>query len=52
MVISLYNIARFSGDNQWYRAQVISTTSTTAHLLFVDYGDNEWHPIEELKILL
>ena len=45
-------IAKFSTDGQWYRAQVISASATTAHLLFIDYGDEEWHPLDELKLLL
>lgn len=50
--VGSYCAAKFSTDGQWYRAQVISASATTAHLLFIDYGDEEWHPLDELKLLL
>eukprot|EP00057_Strongylocentrotus_purpuratus_P024551 XP_011679025.1 PREDICTED: tudor domain-containing protein 15 isoform X3 [Strongylocentrotus purpuratus] len=40
---------KFSEDEQWYRGVITATTSSTASVLFIDYGNSEEKPINELK---
>ena len=34
-------MAKFSADNQWYRARIESTKAGVAQVLFIDYGNRE-----------
>ena len=43
--------ARFSEDNVWYRARIISVGGATAKVRFVDYGNEEEVPASDLKSL-
>ncbi|GFT20671.1 tudor domain-containing protein 1 [Nephila pilipes] len=43
--------AKFSEDNNWYRAEVINLEETTAEVLFVDYGNINSVPKDTLKPL-
>ncbi|CAL1537379.1 unnamed protein product [Lymnaea stagnalis] len=40
--------ARFSQDNQWYRAKIEKIEGSTASVLFVDYGNREKTPVSGL----
>ncbi|XP_061599319.1 tudor domain-containing 6-like [Cololabis saira] len=42
-------LARFSGDDQWYRAQVLQKTDVGVHVLFVDYGNESDIDIGNVK---
>ena len=49
-VVSQACCTKFSEDEQWYRGVITGTTSTSATVLFVDYGNSEEKPINELKL--
>jgi tudor domain-containing protein 1/4/6/7 len=42
--IGLACCGQFSEDQLWYRAEVISVDSSTAHILFVDFGNSDRVP--------
>ena len=43
--------ARFSGDEAWYRAEVIGKEDDGLRVRFVDYGNDEVLPLSELRTL-
>ncbi|GIX89754.1 hypothetical protein CDAR_245581 [Caerostris darwini] len=43
--------AKFSEDNNWYRAEIVSLQETMANVIFVDYGNTDFVPINSLKYL-
>ncbi|CAJ0581780.1 unnamed protein product, partial [Mesorhabditis spiculigera] len=43
--------AKFSADNQWYRAKVESSRAGNADILFIDYGNRESVPANSLAAL-
>lgn len=43
--------AKFSIDNQWYRAKIEKVVQTKAHILYIDYGNREVVDISTLKEL-
>ncbi|KFM61406.1 Tudor domain-containing protein 1, partial [Stegodyphus mimosarum] len=49
--VGLACCAKFSEDNNWYRAEILNLTDTTASVLFVDYGNVDDVPKTSLKIL-
>lgn len=40
--------AKFKYDSQWYRAEIISVESSQCEVFFVDYGDVEIVPIDDI----
>uniref|UniRef100_A0A4W6FEM0 Si:ch211-189e2.3 n=1 Tax=Lates calcarifer TaxID=8187 RepID=A0A4W6FEM0_LATCA len=44
-------LALFSSDNQWYRAQVIQRTGNTLNVLFIDYGNESYVDISNVRSL-
>ncbi|KAF3700929.1 Tudor domain-containing protein 6 [Channa argus] len=44
-------LALYSGDNQWYRAQVVQRTGDNIHVLFVDYGNESDVDIKNVRSL-
>ena len=40
---------KFSEDDQWYRGVVRATTSSTANIFFIDYGNHEEKEFSDLK---
>ncbi|KFM72252.1 Tudor domain-containing protein 1, partial [Stegodyphus mimosarum] len=43
--------AKYSYDNAWYRCEITDLTSEGAVVLYVDYGNSEIVPIENLRVL-
>lgn len=43
--------ARFTADNEWYRAKVVSRTATEYTVFFLDYGNSDVVPKSRLKAL-
>lgn len=43
--------AFYSGDNQWYRAKIVSLEGDNAKVKYVDYGNEEIVPKDQLKRL-
>ncbi|XP_053377529.1 uncharacterized protein LOC123530424 isoform X4 [Mercenaria mercenaria] len=41
-------VARFSLDQSWYRARIIEVTEEKVKVFFVDFGNTEWLPEEEV----
>eukprot|EP01056_Protomagalhaensia_sp_Gyna25_P000730 Protomagalhaensia_sp_Gyna_25__729@NODE_1346_length_1923_cov_5_622611_g1078_i0_p1_GENE_NODE_1346_length_1923_cov_5_622611_g1078_i0NODE_1346_length_1923_cov_5_622611_g1078_i0_p1_ORF_typecomplete_len536_score80_48SNase/PF00565_17/8_3e08SNase/PF00565_17/3_3e03SNase/PF00565_17/1_2e09SNase/PF00565_17/8_2e05TUDOR/PF00567_24/1_1e22SMN/PF06003_12/8_3e03SMN/PF06003_12/6_9e07LBR_tudor/PF09465_10/0_00018Tudor_3/PF18115_1/0_0036Agenet/PF05641_12/9e03Agenet/PF05641_12/0_72_NODE_1346_length_1923_cov_5_622611_g len=41
-------LARFSGDNAWYRARVTAIESAKAALMYIDFGNREKVPFDRL----
>ncbi|XP_069567777.1 tudor domain-containing 6-like [Brachyistius frenatus] len=44
-------LALFSGDNQWYRAQVIRREDDTLHVVFIDYGNESNVGVKDVRAL-
>ncbi|XP_065822123.1 tudor domain-containing 6-like isoform X1 [Labrus bergylta] len=44
-------LALYSSDNQWYRAQVIQSTESLLHVLFIDYGNEAEVDIDNVRPL-
>lgn len=42
-------VAKFSMDDEWYRAKVLSVSNTQASVLFIDYGNTEQVPSTRLS---
>jgi len=43
--------AKFSADNQWYRAKIEKLSQNKAHILYIDYGNREVVDVSTLKEL-
>ena len=43
-----YCAAKFSADNQWYRAQIIGISGTRGTVRYIDYGNCETLPLSSL----
>lgn len=43
--------AKFTDDNQWYRAEIIDIIDSSASVLFVDYGNTDVVQVHSLKQL-
>ncbi|KAI8374206.1 uncharacterized protein BYT42DRAFT_575441 [Radiomyces spectabilis] len=43
--------AKFTEDNDWYRAKVRKVTSDSADVLYIDYGNSEMIPLSRLRTL-
>ncbi|XP_074656038.1 tudor domain-containing protein 7B-like [Tubulanus polymorphus] len=57
LVKGTYCVAQYSMDQQWYRAQILSTRTSAkfepeAEVLFIDYGNTEYRPKDKLKRIL
>jgi len=46
-----YCCAKFTVDNEWYRAKVVSKNGKEFTVFFVDYGNQDVVPVERLKPL-
>ncbi|XP_038056749.1 tudor domain-containing 6-like [Patiria miniata] len=44
-------IAKFSDDEQWYRATVLAEKGDTVDVFFIDYGNKESVPRDQIKVL-
>ena len=49
--VGVYCLARYSVDEEWYRAHVISCDANQAAVQFVDYGNVDIVPLSDLKQL-
>ena len=47
----IFCAARFSEDGVWYRTRIVSLEEATAHVMFVDYGNEETVQASDLKSL-
>ena len=41
--IGLPCAAKFDEDGCWYRAEIVSMEGDNCEVMFVDYGNREWH---------
>ncbi|KAL4226350.1 piRNA metabolic process [Mactra antiquata] len=41
-------VARFTYDQQWYRARVLTVSEDKIRVFYVDFGNTEWLPEEEI----
>ncbi|ELU14575.1 hypothetical protein CAPTEDRAFT_226977 [Capitella teleta] len=49
--VHLVVCAKFSEDENWYRAQVLAVQGNKVHLQYVDYGNDEWLTLDQIKQL-
>ena len=47
--VGLPCVTRFSEDQRFYRAEIIAIREQTAEVVYVDYGNEEEAPLNELK---
>lgn len=47
--IGLPCVVRYTNDNHFYRGQITKLNNKTARVLFVDYGNSQDTPVDEIK---
>jgi hypothetical protein len=50
--VGLPCVVRYTVDNQYYRSKILKLNDSAAKVLFVDYGNTQDTPLNEIKRMI